>query len=215
MSLTKSESARINGAKSRGPKTARGRAFSSQNAISHGLTARTLVLTNEKLDEFQELLNSFVDFLQPGNPVEVDLGADMVSARWRLRRICSYQSALLDLEMDTQAPEFEEKFEAFDEETRGAVAFSAVADHSKGLALAHRMEVHLDRTYLRALETLRRLRGGTLPELPESPNEPKKSLVFSEKFSALAGPLTELGTLAHRPASQLALGRDDRLAQLV
>ena len=54
MSLTKSESARINGAKSRGPKTARGRAFSSQNAVTHGLTARTLVLTNEKLDEFQE-----------------------------------------------------------------------------------------------------------------------------------------------------------------
>jgi hypothetical protein len=182
MSLTKSESARINGAKSRGPKTARGRAFSSQNAVSHGLTARTLVLTNEKLDEFQELLNSFVDFLQPCNPVEVDLVSDMVSARWRLRRICSYQSALLDLEMDTQAPEFEKKFEEFDEETRGAVAFSAVADHSKGLALAHRMEVHLDRTYLRALETFRRLRGGTLPELSESPNEPKKS------FQIIVGP---------------------------
>src|SRR5580765_1339985 len=131
MKLTKSESSRINGAKSRGPKTARGRAFSSQNAVSHGLTARTLVLTNESRDEFEQMLNSYQDWLQPSNPVELDLVSDMVAARWRLRRIWSYQSALLDLEMDTQAPEFEKKFEEFDEETRGAVAFSAVAGHTK------------------------------------------------------------------------------------
>jgi hypothetical protein len=96
MKLTKSESSRINGAKSRGPKTARGRAFSSQNAISHGLTARTLVLTNESRDEFEQMLNTYLDWLQPSNPVELDLVSDMVAARWRLRRIWSYQSALLD-----------------------------------------------------------------------------------------------------------------------
>ena len=47
MSLTKAESARINGAKSRGPKTARVRAFSPQNATSHGLTSHSLIVSNE------------------------------------------------------------------------------------------------------------------------------------------------------------------------
>jgi hypothetical protein len=92
MKLTKSESARINGAESRGPKTARGRAFSSQSSTSHGLTARTLVLTNESRREFEQMLNSYQDFFQPSNPVELVLVPDMVAARWRLRRIWSYQS---------------------------------------------------------------------------------------------------------------------------
>jgi len=43
-SLTKSESARINGAKSHGPKTDAGRKRSSQNAF----TAQTLVPLNEE-----------------------------------------------------------------------------------------------------------------------------------------------------------------------
>ena len=51
-SLSKSESARINGAKSRGPKTEAGRQRSSQNALKHGLTAETLVLPTEDPAEF-------------------------------------------------------------------------------------------------------------------------------------------------------------------
>jgi hypothetical protein len=46
-------------------------------------------------------------------------------------------------------------------------------------------------------------------------NEAKKSLIFSEKLSALAGPLTELGNLARRPGSQLNLALDARPAQLL
>jgi len=57
-SLTKSESARINGAKSHGPKTEAGRKRSSQNALKHGLTAQTLVLPTEDPAEFHQLLAS-------------------------------------------------------------------------------------------------------------------------------------------------------------
>ena len=68
--MTKSESARINGAKSHGPKTEAGRQRSSQNALKHGLTAQTLVLPTEDPDEFNQLLTSCLDQFQPDGPAD-------------------------------------------------------------------------------------------------------------------------------------------------
>src|SRR5258705_6736463 len=146
LKLTKAESARITGAKSRGPN----RAESMHNATRHGLTAKTLILQNENPDDFLEMLSSYFDLLQPANQLEVDIVSDIVAARWRLRRMWRYQTALLDVEMDTQAPDFEKRFEEFDEDTRGAVAFSSAADASKGMAATHRADVHHSRTFRRA-----------------------------------------------------------------
>jgi hypothetical protein len=85
--LTKSESARLNGAKSHGAVTPQGRRNSSMNAASHGLTAKTLILQNENQAHFLEILNAYFEYLQPSNQIEVDLVTEMVSARWRLRRV--------------------------------------------------------------------------------------------------------------------------------
>jgi hypothetical protein len=169
----KSQTARINGAKSHGPKTPQGRATSSVNATSHGITARTLVLRNENPDFFLDMLSAYFDLLQPANAMEVDLVSDIVAARWRLRRIWRYQTAMLDVEMDLQAPEYEKRYEIFDEDMRGAAAFSAIADNSSGYATALRTDIHLTRTFRRSIEELRRLRGGhILPETPQLQIEP-------------------------------------------
>ena len=160
--LTKAESARINGAKSRGP----------MNAFSHGLTAKTLVLQSEDPDQFAKMLNSYIDYLQPTNQIEVDLLADIVAARWRLRRIWRFETAMLDIEMDSQAPDFEKRFEKYDEDMRGGAAFSSLTDKSKGLSTALRYDIHLCRTYRRSLQELDRLRG---VGLRNEPTKPRKS----------------------------------------
>src|SRR5439155_10039339 len=41
--------------------------------------------------------------LSHGNQIEVDLIADRVAARWRLRRIWRLKTAMLDFEMDSRA----------------------------------------------------------------------------------------------------------------
>jgi hypothetical protein len=157
--LTRAESARINGAKSQGPKTPEGLAISSMNAVRHGITAKTLVLHNENQDQFIEILNAYCDYLLPTNQIEVDLVSDMVAARWRLRRIWRYETAILDIEMDSQAPDFEKRFEKYDEDMRGGAAFAAQVDKSKGLSTALRYDIHLSRTYRKSLEEFRRLRS--------------------------------------------------------
>ena len=177
--LTKSESARVNGAKSRGPKTPEGRAACSMNALKHGLTGKTLVLQNESSDEFIELLNGYFDYLRPQNQIETDLVADVVAARWRLRRIWRYQTAMLDVEMDAQAPDFEKRFEKYDEDMRGTSAFTNLADNSRGLRTAIHFDIHFSRTYRRTLEQLRRLRAERQSE--NKPTEPPKTSLNGEK----------------------------------
>ena len=56
LNAARAEASRHNGAKSRGPKTAEGKARSSQNAIKHGLRARRWVLLGgESEAEFKRL----------------------------------------------------------------------------------------------------------------------------------------------------------------
>jgi hypothetical protein len=181
--LTKAESARINGAKSRGPKTPQGRAISSMNAFRHGLSAKTLILQTEDPVKFAEMLNDYFDYLEPTNPIEVDLIADKVAARWRLRRIWRFETAMLDLEKDAQSPDFERRFGKYDEDMRGGAAFSALADKSKGLSTALRYDIHLSRTFRRSLQELYRLRG---TRLQNKPTEPPKSQL-NGKEQALTG----------------------------
>jgi len=62
----KSETSRINGAKSHGPKTPEGKETSSQNSLKHGFTSRkTLILKTESPDEYQEFLAQHIAIHQP------------------------------------------------------------------------------------------------------------------------------------------------------
>jgi hypothetical protein len=184
--LTKSESSRRNGAKSRGPVTPEGRARSSLNAASHGLTARPLILTNENQANCLEILNAYFDYLKPSNQVEVDLISEMVAARWRLRRVWGYETAILDLEMDAQAPDFEKRFQTYDEDMRGGLAFANLVDKSRGLATTLRFDVHLSRTYRKTLDEFRLMR-----KLQNDPTEPPKSSLNGENQPLNGAPLED------------------------
>src|SRR6202035_4984399 len=95
----KSETARINGAKSHGPVTPEGKARSSANSRRHGLTASVL-LKGESDEHFQLLLADFMNQFQPQTGVETGLVEMMAIARWRLRRLLSIETNLFELEMD-------------------------------------------------------------------------------------------------------------------
>src|SRR5229473_970716 len=78
---------RANGAKSHGPVTEEGRKKSSMNALKHGLTARTVLFSNDNHAEYDALLESYIQSLQPIDPVEMDLVVEMVNAKWQQHRV--------------------------------------------------------------------------------------------------------------------------------
>jgi len=71
------ESARINGAKSRGPKTTEEKRRSSMNARKHGLTSTTLANDPESQSDLHVLVAEYVADLRPASPAELSLAQQM------------------------------------------------------------------------------------------------------------------------------------------
>jgi len=158
-----SETARANGAKSRGPKTPEGREKSSRNAIKHGFTSNSImVLDSESPDRFHEILNDFYTTYRPAGAVEKDLVEEMVAARWRIRRMWSVETGLLNGEIHTQ----ETKIDHPDSGVHLAAAFRALADESHSLTLNFRYASRLHRIYDTALKNLRELQQNRPPQPP-------------------------------------------------
>ena len=72
---------------STGPRTPEGRARSSQNARTHGLTARDLVIAPNECEEFEELLRDYQASVQPQDAIQQSVFELLVGAAWNLRRI--------------------------------------------------------------------------------------------------------------------------------
>ncbi len=168
MSLSRSESARINGAKSRGPKTPAGKAASSQNAIKHGIFAQVIVLRNERADLFEELTQDYIRRFEPRDSVELAIVEQMIAATWRLSRCWEMQTQTMNLEMERdQNP---------DSENLKARSFHAAIGNSPSMQLLHRFENSYERIINRAVRTLANIRKNfPLPDTnePKRENEPK------------------------------------------
>ena len=168
----KSEAARHNGAKSRGPVTAAGKANSSRNALTHGLTAgRAVVLDYERQEDFQQLLAEYRATHRPATPAENALVDRMAAAQWRIERLWTIETALLDAEIVRRRPRVELHYPGAGEATELALAFRSLADDSRSLALATRYEAHLSRTHDRAQAALRKLQANRSPQTEADPQE--------------------------------------------
>jgi hypothetical protein len=86
---------RANALRSTGPRTPGGKARSRLNAVTHGLTAQTLILPGEDEPEYQRRLAAWRTDLAPCNAYEEDLVRQAVSLSWRLDRADRVQAALL------------------------------------------------------------------------------------------------------------------------
>ncbi len=87
LNAARAEASRRNGAKSRGPKTAEGKARSSQNAIRHGLRARRWVLLGgESEAEFKRLEAALIEEWAPEGVTQSLLVQQIAAAAWRVGR---------------------------------------------------------------------------------------------------------------------------------
>lgn len=79
-----------------GPKTPKGKARSSQNALKHGLLSRRVLLADEDPAEFEAHLRSYRDYFAPVGPVESYLVDKLIAISWRSMRIQQVEGASMD-----------------------------------------------------------------------------------------------------------------------
>ena len=182
---SKSESARINGAKSHGPTTEAGRRRSSQNALKHGFSAQTIVLPTEDTSEFNQLLADYTNHLQPDGPIELDLVHQMVAAKWRLRRLSTIETQLFAkaIETEVEYADEDEDQEPLTPTESLAEAFSFLANR-KALDFLHRAESRLERSYSRALRQLLQLQHLRQPRLDPPPSRPPENKICKNEPTA-------------------------------
>jgi len=89
------EANRSNALNGTGPRTAEGKARSSRNALTHGLTAQEIVIPGEDVAAYRSFEQQLIDDLQPNGSCELELIERLAATYWRLRRIPRFEAALM------------------------------------------------------------------------------------------------------------------------
>jgi hypothetical protein len=182
-------SSRANAKLSTGPKTEAGKRRSSRNGLRHGCRSRTVILDNESPHEFDQLLQSYLAYFQPANPVERDYINQMAIARWRMRRLCALETSMMDKALLSQPPEIR----SAGPDTRIRIAFLALLDVARFRALLDYQNTQ-SLTFHRAIRNFLKLRKRPPNPTTEATlsflyvvNNPRRSTnkaVLSSNFSA-------------------------------
>jgi hypothetical protein len=94
-SIKQIEANRTNALSGTGPRTAEGKARSSRNALTHGLTAQEIVIPGEDVAAYRSFEQQLIDDFQPKGSCELELIERLAATYWRLRRIPRFEAALM------------------------------------------------------------------------------------------------------------------------
>lgn len=64
------------------------------NALQHGVYSREPVLPHESVDDYETLLQEFIDDLKPVGPTELACVAQIAEATWRMHRVNVLEASL-------------------------------------------------------------------------------------------------------------------------
>ena len=111
MSLTKTESNRINAKTSTGPITPAGKAAVKFNALKLGIYTKDVVLPTEDPTQYRELLAACRSEYAPETATEIYLFENIVISIWRRRRVQAAEAGLQDLHHCKQSERIKENLE--------------------------------------------------------------------------------------------------------
>jgi hypothetical protein len=93
--MTTEEQNKLNAQHPTGPRTEEGKAASSQNAITHGLTSKTALLPGEDRTAYQKLADGIREDWQCLSATQSALVLELIDIQWRLLRVPDIEARIL------------------------------------------------------------------------------------------------------------------------
>ena len=169
---------RANAKKSTGPKTPADKFIASQNAISHGCLAESVLLPNESADRFRALHTAYLNTFPPDSQETLDLVETLTVARWRLRRIWTLEAANLAHEQRAQADATQHE----DPPTQTVLAVRTLSLPPRSLDVLSRHEARCQRAYNQALDRLLKIQAAKQKNVDAKPiSDANKELSVDQK----------------------------------
>lgn len=161
---TRAEQARINGARSRGPTTAAGKAQCRKARLKHGCYARNEangigpLLCNENPEEFALYRQGWLARLNPQTVAEMEFADSFIANEWRLLRAQAAETALLNQEIRSSKVQFEAENPQLTggerEQARLGVAVASLYQNSRAAAALDKKINQIQAARLLALRAL-------------------------------------------------------------
>ena len=168
---------RLNAQKSTGPRTPAGKEVSRFNALKHGVDARQTVIPGENQADLECLAAEYQDHLCPATAVERYLVDTLILSDWLRRRLQRAQAELYTVLAGHPGLV-----------GRLSYAWESDAAGSNTLQKVFRQLSTLDRSYLRALTEIRRLKENS-SETELAADQPPKPLAMSAAATPQTGGL--------------------------
>jgi hypothetical protein len=131
---------------------------SANNALKHGLTARTAVVLHSESEQlYQQRLDDLFARFQPADACESLLVEEMAGAQWRPHRVWTFETSLVHAAIPQNQPDIGRTFDPIDHATRAALALKHLTNNSNALSAIHRQATRLSREYERARRQLNHL----------------------------------------------------------
>ena len=170
ISEARKAAARANGAKSRGPITSAGKAKSSRNSLTHGMTMKAILLSTENKEAAAATLAEFVQEYKPAGPVEFQLVELLALYQWQTFRLLAIEQGYFQNSIARAAEKLGETFAAADERSRAAESFRGMVTDDDSFRLLLRYSGEIRRTFAakrRELEILQNRRAKSAQETEE------------------------------------------------
>jgi hypothetical protein len=96
---------RRNAQRSTGPRTGEGKAAVRLNAVTHGMTAKSVLLRHEAAPDYHEIRAALIEDYAPATSQELMLVDQVAAGYWRTIRARRFETAMFDNQLRTRKRE--------------------------------------------------------------------------------------------------------------